>query len=494
MRTHDQGRDPANPARNRWRVVLSLSFSALLLVLSGLVGGSATAYAAAKPSAVGMFSSKAKPKTKAVGSKKSVNLGVRFSTSVDGTVDALQFYRSKNQKRAYVASLWGPDGALLARATFKKSSKTGWQTVSLPKPVKLKKGKTYTASYLASGGRFASTRGYYAKKRTNNGITVAKKGGVFSYSKKSKRPTTKTTASYLIDVMFTPSKSVALSPSKPDPTPPPATPTPQPSTPTSAPAARPDGFPNASTTGVRAGVNLKESGSIVVTRDGTVIEGLHIRGEITVRADNVVIRDTLIQSDTTSYPILVASGSTGTLIEHVEVDNLQSTGINIYFQGGSGTVRNANIHSGEDGIRIEADGVVVENSYIHHLELFPGGHHDTIQIRSGDNVIIRGNNLQAYNPDAPSSLQENAAIQIGSLVSGSDPISNFLVENNLMNGGAYAVNGGRAADLDSAIYRNNRFGRDALYGAGGNFSRASTTWATSNVWDDNGRAAGAHFR
>ena len=82
--------------------------------------------------------------------------------------------------------------------------------------------------------------------------------------------------------------------------------------------------------------------------------------------------------------------------------------------------------------------------------VFPVGHHDSLQIRRGDNVTIRGNNFQAYKASTDDPM--NAAIQMGSLL-GTNPISNFLVEGNLMNGGNFTINGGNGI-VDSALYRN----------------------------------------
>src|SRR5699024_7942641 len=182
-------------------------------------------------------------------------------------------------------------------------------------------------------------------------------------------------------------------------------------------------FPDADSTGVPDGVSLTASGSLNITKDGTVVDGLHVRGTITIAADDVTVRNTLVQGGGAGYPINVQSGTTGALIEHVEVDNLNSTGIGILMNG-SGTIRAADIHAAEDGIRIQSDDVTIEDSYIHDLHRQPGGHHDTIQIRSGDDVTIRGNNLQPYVASTDDPM--NAAIQIGSLL-GSDQISNFVV-------------------------------------------------------------------
>lgn len=245
-------------------------------------------------------------------------------------------------------------------------------------------------------------------------------------------------------------------------------------------------WPDETSTGVPDGVELRESGSVVVTQDGTVIDGLHIRGELTISANDVVVRNTIVESNTNLYPVVITEGVTGALLENIEVDNLDGAGINVYFRGGSGTLRGSNLQAGVDGVRIEADDVVVEDNYIHHLHRQPDGHHDAVQIRRGDNVIIRGNNLQAYNPITNDPM--NSALQIGSLL-GDDQISDLLVEGNLMNGGTYSVSGGGRGEVDSAVYRENRFGRDYMYGTHAGLE--NSIWEPSNVWDDTGEPVDA---
>lgn len=278
--------------------------------------------------------------------------------------------------------------------------------------------------------------------------------------------------------------------SAPDPTPEPtsessAAPDPGPSpTPEESPTPSQDpgvpGFPDATTTGVPDEMDLTPSDSLTITEDGTVVDGLHVRGTITIAADDVTVRNTLVQGGGSLYPIRVEGGTSGALIEHVEVDNLGDTGIGIFLSG-SGTVRHADIHSAEDGIRIQSDDVTIEHSYIHDLQRYAGGHHDTIQIRSGDNITLRGNNLQPYVQSTDDPM--NAALQIGSL-SGDDRISNLLVVGNLMNGGNFTVNGGGRDEVDSARYTQNQFGRDFNYGPVGNLQHS--VWESSNVWFDTG--------
>lgn len=227
-------------------------------------------------------------------------------------------------------------------------------------------------------------------------------------------------------------------------------------------------------------MRLTPSESVLVTEDDTVIDGLHVSGRITIEADNVTIRNTLVQTDTTLYPIRVEDDTTGTLIEDVEVDNLGGAGIGIFLSG-SGTIRRVNIHSAGDGIRIQSDDVIIEDSYIHDLRRHPGGHHDTIQIRNGDNVTIRGNTLLAYKESTDDPM--NAAIQLGSLL-GDDWVTDLVVVGNYMDGGSYTINGG--LDIaESEFYGDNRFGRNFRFGAVGNLS-PDAVWEETNVYHDTG--------
>lgn len=251
----------------------------------------------------------------------------------------------------------------------------------------------------------------------------------------------------------------------------------------SPPADTRHAFPDGSTTGVQPGVALRPSRGLEVDTPGTVIEGLDVRGAIEIIADDVTIRNTRVLTGEHRYPIRVHPGVTGVLLEHVEVSNENQNGKAIYFRASSGTVRYANVHSAEDGIFITGDEVTIEYSYVHSLARTGTSHNDAIQIRRGNGITIRGNNLQAFNPATNDPM--NAAIQIGSLV-GEDRITGLLVEENLMNGGNFTVNGG-GGEVASAIYRNNSFGRDFRYGVAGNIGAG--TWERSNVFQDDGTPA-----
>lgn len=474
---------PGHPRRvSRWLGIVAVA-------VVSLVASTLAAPSAAAESGSGLISNAAKPSVKAVASKRTAAIGVKFRPGKDGTVTAVQFYRGPKQRnKEFVASVWSPSGKRLAKVKLKKSSRVGWQTVKLASPVSVKAGKLYTVSYLAKGGRYPVAYGTFKKTFRRANLTVPKNGAVRKYTTKSVRPTKAIAkgAHFLVDVVFAP-KSKVLAPA-PKPTPAPTTPAPRPTTPAPTPTPSrppvvdrpvdangiPAGFPNASNTGVRPGVKLTDSDSITITEPGTVIEGLRVNGRITVSADNVVIRDTLVRGGGDGYPIRVTSGVKNVLIEHVEIDNLNSTGIGIYFNRGSGRVRHANIHSAEDGIRIGADNVIVEYSYIHDLHRVPGGHHDSIQIRSGDNVTIHGNSLVAYVARTDDPM--NAAIQVGSITR--TPLENFTVTDNYMNGGNYTIIGGPES-ISSATFTGNVFGTDYRYGV--RTSLGNVVWANNTL-------------
>lgn len=247
---------------------------------------------------------------------------------------------------------------------------------------------------------------------------------------------------------------------------------------TSEPAPSTGGeFPSASTTGVPAGVELTSSGGLRITEDGAVIDALHIKGGVKVEANNVTIRRSLIDSSGL-YPVQVVNGYSGLVIEDSEIDGNGAASVAV-LRGGY-TLRRVDIHSVKDGPRIEGDNVVIEDSYVHDLTRVEGGHHDTLQIRKGRNIVIRGNNLQAYKESTNDPM--NAALQIGSMLG---ELSGLVVEGNLMNGGNYTVNAG-SSYVQQAVYRHNRFGRDFRYAPVGNLGGGSV-WEQSNVWHDTER-------
>jgi hypothetical protein len=247
--------------------------------------------------------------------------------------------------------------------------------------------------------------------------------------------------------------------------------------PTTTTAPRP-AFPDASTTGVPAGVKLTPmSGTINITKAGTVIDAAHITGSLYITAKDVRITRSKITGPATG--IVVRTTATGS----VTIEDTEITG------GGAGqpvvccsayTLRRVNIHDTTEGPRL-GDNTLIEDTYIHHLQRCPGCHIDAVQSTAGTNITVRRSNLQAYNPVLKDPM--NAAFQFGETTG---LIRNCLFEGNLLNGGNFTVNGGGGGTTGAVCsFRKNTFGRDYRYGAFGNLGPSAVLDAT-NVFGDTG--------
>jgi hypothetical protein len=121
--------------------------------LVGFVYAAEPAVAATCPCTI--FATTSTPISPAVSDPLSVEVGVKFSTDVNGTVSAIRFYKGATNTGTHVGHLWDASGNLLSTATFSGETASGWQQVSLPAPVQVQSGTPYIASYLAPNGHYA---------------------------------------------------------------------------------------------------------------------------------------------------------------------------------------------------------------------------------------------------------------------------------------------------------------------------------------------------
>lgn len=237
-------------------------------------------------------------------------------------------------------------------------------------------------------------------------------------------------------------------------------------------------LPDEQTTGVPDGVRLTPVERLVVTEDGTVIEGLEIRGGVQVEADDVTIRNSHIIGEGL-YAVRLLPGHARLRIEDSEITGPSLSSAAVCCA--SFSLIRVNLHDVPEGPRANGD-VLIEDSYIHHLVPAPTGHQDVIQSTAGIGIVIRGNNLQAYNPETGDLM--NAVYQFGTT---QGPMSQVVVERNFMNGGNYTINGKGGGTQDAVVtFRGNRLGRDHRYGPVGGIG-PGVSFDASNVWDDTGR-------
>lgn len=203
------------------------------------------------------------------------------------------------------------------------------------------------------------------------------------------------------------------------------------------------GFPDASDAGVPPGSALQaKSGKVVITKDGTVIDGWDFSGVIDVEADNVTIRNSRL-TGTTWFGIRYGATNpraTGLVVAQDTLQTVPGRGPDHggYDYGieqvGHGTleVASSDISGYKDGVDISNGSV--HDSYIHELSTFKGAHDQDIYVWSGgDGVTIEHNTLIADSEDS------TAAIYVAP---DSGHQNNVTMEDNWLAGGSYCVYGG----------------------------------------------------
>lgn len=236
-------------------------------------------------------------------------------------------------------------------------------------------------------------------------------------------------------------------------------------------------FPDETTTGVPAGTDLEPSGSLTITEDGAEVDGLEITGTVTVTADDVVIRRTRILN-TGEFPIRVDGGS-NLLVEDTEIDGQGRGSAAVAF--GKYTLRRVHIHDVPEGPRIAGGRVTIEDSYVHRLVHKGDNHTDAVQVVSGRQIVVRGNALEAQDPDSGS--PGNAAFMFGE---DDGVVSDCEVTGNYLDGGNYTVNGGGSGTTGAACtFRDNVLGSRHRYGAVANLG-PNADWDDSNLWEETG--------
>ncbi len=86
------------------------------------------------------------PETTAGGEGKTWEQGVEFSSSLDGIITEVRFWRAAGEpKGGHTARIWSTSGALLKSATFVESTSPGWQYAAVNFPISA--GVRYRVTY-----------------------------------------------------------------------------------------------------------------------------------------------------------------------------------------------------------------------------------------------------------------------------------------------------------------------------------------------------------
>jgi hypothetical protein len=199
------------------------------------------------------------------------------------------------------------------------------------------------------------------------------------------------------------------------------------------------GFPDAGSTGVPAGVMLKQmTGELVVREAGTVIDGVNLVGKISVEADNVTIRRTRV----TAPKSLPNSGrdeftvvQQATKAHNLTLQDCEVDGSGLVYRAVNATngirINRCELRNVGHGVEV-GDNYTVENSWIHSTTDGPDHdwHVDGIISSIGVNGVIRHNTIVLTGGSL------TGAVSVGSSLG---RIDNVLIQDNLLAGGNYCV-------------------------------------------------------
>ena len=86
---------------------------------------------------------------------QAIELGVRFRSSLNGTITGVRFYKGPTNTGVHVGKLWSNSGTLLASVNFTGETASGWQQMNFSTPVTITANTTYVASYYAPNGGYS---------------------------------------------------------------------------------------------------------------------------------------------------------------------------------------------------------------------------------------------------------------------------------------------------------------------------------------------------
>ena len=334
-----------------------------------------------------------------------VELGLQFRSTAAGQISGIRFYKATANTGTHVGSL-RRGSTLLASVTFTGETAVGWQQMRFSSPVAISPGTTYTVSYLAPQGRYAADNPYHFPSTTGS-LTAIK--GVYRYG--GGNPTSVYQATnYWVDVLFvadapvttpvTSSSSSTISPTTSttiptttttDSTSSPTSSTASPTTITSATTtpAPSAGFPDASNTGVPAGVALSNyTGPCTITAASTVISGKLIGCDLIIKAANVSVTDSRINGRLLSN----TSGASVTVQDSEINGGNQETFPSVSYQ--NLTLRRVEVTGGQHSVQCSAN-CTVADSWLHNQYIGAGstGHVNAFISNGGSGFTLTHNTL-----------------------------------------------------------------------------------------------------
>jgi len=135
-----------------------------------------------------------------------VELGLKFRSSVAGSVTGVRFYKGSYNTGTHVGHLWSSTGTLLATVTFANETASGWQQATFSTPVSIQANTTYIISYHCQNGHYSSNGNYFQSSVSTGSLTALQNGttgnGVYAYGSGTFPNQTWNASNYWVDVLF----------------------------------------------------------------------------------------------------------------------------------------------------------------------------------------------------------------------------------------------------------------------------------------------------
>jgi hypothetical protein len=141
------------------------------------------------------------------GDSNSLELGMRFQSSVDGYVTGVTFYKGSGNTGTHTGTLWSNTGTQLATGTFSGETASGWQTLTFATPVAITAGTPYVVSYHAPNGNYSYNGGYFTGAHQSYPLTGLADGsgssnGLYQYGSSAFPTGSSGSANYWVAPVF----------------------------------------------------------------------------------------------------------------------------------------------------------------------------------------------------------------------------------------------------------------------------------------------------
>jgi hypothetical protein len=347
-----------------------------------------------------------------------LELGVKFKPLANGTVTGVRYYKPAGTTGTHVGNLWDGSGSNLATVTFSSETASGWQAAVFSTPVSVTAGTTYTVSYTAPNGYYGYSSGYF----TTDGITsqyltapstgVAGGNGVFSTTTGVRPTSTFGGNNYWVDPVFVPNKNAG-----------------GPTATVEDNSVVHSGFPGSNNTGVPVGKRLPvRDRGIVVYADDATIEDVQVDGEVDIRAQDVTIKNTRINSLVYLDRDQPGGHNWYVTIEDttIALGTVQRGAVTL----GQTTVRRSNISGGQTSIICAAD-CQVYDSWLHGQKMPPDQpwHLGGFLSNGASNMTLTHNTISC---DTPNNTAGGGCSGDLNLYGDFEAIQNVTIDGNLL--------------------------------------------------------------